>query len=127
MSGTYSVGGRVPLNDTTLPSQASSVPQSGCMLVTGRIKLDGAIQYILAQLVGACVAAWACQSLWPAEAVASANLGIPLPNPMPGEGVAWPTVQIVCVVEFILTFLLMTAGKDGIYGNTDDVANFERQ
>ncbi|MGI9428291.1 MAG: aquaporin, partial [Bythopirellula sp.] len=40
----------------------------------------------------------------------------PLPNPMPGEGVAWPTVQIVCVVEFILTFLLMTA----IFGTAVD-------
>jgi len=86
------------------------------MLATGRIKLDGALQYILAQLVGACVAAWACQSLWPAEAVASANLGIPLPGTMPAEGVAWPTVQVICVAEFILTFLLMTA----IFGTAVD-------
>lgn len=86
------------------------------MLVTGRIKVDGAIQYILAQLAGACLAAWACQSLWPAEAVAAGGLGIPLPNPMPGEGVAWPTVPIICAVEFILTFLLMTA----IFGTAVD-------
>ncbi len=86
------------------------------MLLTGRIKLDGALQYILAQLVGACVAAWACQSLWPAEAVASANLGIPLPGTMPVDGVMWPTVNGIVILEFILTFLLMTA----IFGTAVD-------
>ena len=79
------------------------------MLVTGRIKIDGAVQYILAQLAGACVAAWACQSLWPAEAVEAAMLGIPLPGTMPAEGVEWPTIGVIFGVEFILTFLLMTA------------------
>lgn len=81
------------------------------MLITGRIKIDGAVQYILAQLVGACLAAWACQSIWPAEAVASANLGIPLPSPgnMPGVEGAWLTLAGLCTAEFIATFLLMTA------------------
>ena len=88
------------------------------MLVTGRIKLDGALQYILAQLVGASVAAWACQSLFPAEAVNAAMLGIPLPAPgnMPGTEGAWLTVGGLCTCEFILSFLLMTA----IFGTAVD-------
>lgn len=85
-------------------------------LTTGRIRLIEAIGYILAQLVGACAAAWACQALWPAEAVVGAQLGIPLPAIMPSEGVEWPTVEIILAVEFILTFLLMTA----IYGTAID-------
>jgi len=86
------------------------------MLVTNRIKLDGAVQYILAQLVGACIAALACQMMWPPEAVISANLGIPLPTTMPAEGVVWPSLGAICGIEFILTFLLMTA----IYGTAID-------
>jgi len=79
------------------------------MLITGRIKLDGALQYILAQLVGACIAAWACQSVWPAEAVTAAQLGVPLPGIMPGAEGAWLTVAGLCICEFIATFLLMIA------------------
>ncbi len=81
------------------------------MLVTGRIKLDGALQYILAQLVGACIAAWACQSVWPAGAVELAQLGVPLPaaGNMPGAEGAWLTLSGLCVCEFIGAFLLMTA------------------
>jgi aquaporin TIP len=88
------------------------------MLVTGRIKLDGALQYILAQLAGASVAAWACQSIFPVEAVNSAMLGIPLPaaGNMPGTEGAWLTVGGLCVCEFILSFLLMTA----IFGTAVD-------
>lgn len=86
------------------------------LLTTGRIKIDGALQYILAQLAGACVAAWACAMLWPPAAVASAKIGIPLPGAMPGEGLDWPTVPIIFAVEMILTFLLMTA----IYGTAID-------
>ena len=51
-------------------------------LVAGRIKPDGAVQYILAQLAGASVAAWACLSLFPTEAVDSANSASRSP-PMP--------------------------------------------
>ena len=81
------------------------------MLVTGRIKLDGALQYVLAQLAGACLAAWACQSIWPAEAIELAQLGVPLPaaGNMPGTAGAWLTVGGLCVCEFIATFLLMIA------------------
>jgi aquaporin Z len=86
------------------------------MLVVGRIKLDLATLYILAQLLGAAVASWACVSLYPVEAIESAKLGIPLPGTMPGEGVVWPTTNVILVVEFILTFLLMTA----IYGTAID-------
>ncbi len=86
------------------------------MLVTGRIGFPGAVQYILAQLVGASLAAWACISLFPAAAVQSAKLGIPLPGVMPGPEAAWPTVGVILGVEFILTFLLMTA----IFGTAVD-------
>jgi MIP family channel proteins len=82
------------------------------MLVTGRIKIDGAIQYVVAQLVGASLAAWACATIWPADTVAAAQLGIPLPGTMPAAGVAWPTNNVILLAEFIMTFLLMTA----IYG-----------
>ncbi len=88
------------------------------MLVTGRIKFDRAVQYILAQLVGGTVAAWACHSFFPAAAVTSAKLGIPLPGAgnMPGTEGAWLTLPILLGVEFVLTFLLMTA----IFGTAVD-------
>ncbi len=88
------------------------------MLVTGRIKVDRAVQYILAQLVGGTVAAWACHSFFPAAAVTSAKLGIPLPGAgnMPGTEGAWLTLPILLGVEFVLTFLLMTA----IFGTAVD-------
>ena len=82
------------------------------MLVVGRIKSDRAVQYILAQLAGATLAAFACAKLWPAEAVTSAKLGIPLPP----DGVAWITPNVVLAIEFILTFLLVTA----IFGTAVD-------
>src|SRR4051794_21903285 len=47
------------------------------MLVTGRIRGDRAVQYILAQLAGAALAAWACKCFFPVDAVNAANLGIP--------------------------------------------------
>ena len=88
------------------------------MLVTGRIKFDGAVQYILAQLVGASVAAWACQSFFPTAVVDAAKLGIPLPGAgnMPGEEGAWLTLPVLLAVEFVLSFLLMTA----IFGTAVD-------
>ena len=78
-------------------------------LSTRRIGLPSAAAYIIAQLVGATVAAAACQYIFPAEAVAGAKLGIPLPS-------AWATTGVVLVTEFILTYLLMTA----IYGTAVD-------
>ena len=86
------------------------------MLVVGRIKPDRAVQYILAQLAGATLAAWACWCFFPVEAVNAADLGIPLPGPLPGEQGAWVTVPVLLGVEFVLTFLLMTA----IYGTAVD-------
>ena len=87
-------------------------------LTTGRIKIEGAVQYILAQLLGASVAAYACLQFFPREAVDSAKLGIPLPGAgnMPGEEGAWLTMPVLLAVEFVLTFLLMTA----IYGTAVD-------
>lgn len=83
------------------------------MLVTGRIKPALAVSYIGSQLLGSTVAAYLCKFIFPAAAVTSANLGIPLPG-------GWidpsSVVMIVLIVEFVLTFLLITA----IFGTAVD-------
>ena len=71
-------------------------------LVTGRLSLPLAVQYIISQLVGATVAACACKAIFPVMAVDSAKLGIPLPAD-------WVTLNVLLLTEFITTFLLMTA------------------
>jgi MIP family channel proteins len=86
------------------------------LLVTRRITGVRAVQYILAQLAGALLASWACANFFPAAAVASAKLGIPFPTVSPAEDAAWVTVPILLGVEFVLTFMLMTA----IYGAAID-------
>jgi aquaporin Z len=80
------------------------------MLATGRIKPPLAGAYIAAQLLGATLAALVCQGVFPAEAVDGAKLGIPLP------GGQWVTTPVLLTVEFVLTFLLMTA----IFGTAVD-------
>ncbi len=72
------------------------------LLSTGRISLPLAVQYIVSQCVGATVAALACKAIFPAMAVDSAKLGIPLPAD-------WVTTEVLLLTEFITTFLLMTA------------------
>ncbi len=72
------------------------------MLVTKRISAIGAVVYILAQLAGATLAAAICKMTFPADAVAAANLGIPLPA-------SWATTGTVLLIEAVLTFLLVTA------------------
>jgi glycerol uptake facilitator-like aquaporin len=57
---------------------------------------------VLSQLAGATLAAAICCSVFPSGAVDEANLGSPLPGPWVGPGV-------LLVVEFVLTFLLVTA------------------
>ncbi len=81
------------------------------MLAVGRIKPDRAVQYVLAQLAGATLAAYLCKSFWPAEAVKTAMLGIPLPAPtnMPGVEGAWLTMPVLLGLEAVATFLLVTA------------------
>jgi aquaporin Z len=79
------------------------------MLATGRIAPAGAASYIVSQLAGATVAAKACAMIFPASAVAEANLGIPLPA-------SWATTGTVIGVEIILTFMLMVA----IFGTAVD-------
>jgi aquaporin Z len=83
-------------------------------LSTGRISPPLAVLYIISQLVGAVVAAAACQAIFPAEAVSAAKLGIPLPPAPPGGD--WVTVPVILLAEFIMTFLLMTA----IFGTAVD-------
>ena len=72
------------------------------MLVTRRIRAPLAVLYIVAQLAGAVVGAAVCRATFPTEAIAAAQLGIPLPAP-------WASTTTVLIVEFVLTFLLMTA------------------
>ena len=72
------------------------------MLVTGRIAPALGFLYIVAQLLGATLAALICREVFPAEAIRSATLGIPLPAPWVGAGT-------LLVVEFVTTFLLVTS------------------
>lgn len=78
-------------------------------LVTGRIKPGLAFTYVIAQLLGATTAAGICRVVFPADAVAQARLGIPLPAP-------WATTGVVLTMEFVMTYLLMTA----IFGTAVD-------
>lgn len=79
------------------------------MLSTGRITPPKAGVYIIAQLVGATIAAFCCSMIYPEAAVNAAKLGIPLPS-------AWVDTPVLLLTEFILTFLLMTA----IFGTAVD-------
>jgi aquaporin Z len=72
------------------------------MLSTGRISVTRALIYIGAQCAGSMTAAIICKAVFPVAAVVEANLGIPLPA-------AWATPGTVFVLEFVMTFLLMTA------------------
>jgi MIP family channel proteins len=72
------------------------------MLVTGRIKPALAILYIVAQLLGASIAALTCREIFPMEAINAGMLGIPLPA-------AWASTGTIFCVEFVLTFLLVTS------------------
>lgn len=87
------------------------------MLATGRIKPALAVSYIGSQLLGSIIAAYLCKFIFPAAVVASANLGIPLPDTS-DKGWIDPNsvVMIVLIVEFVLTFLLITA----IFGTAVD-------
>jgi MIP family channel proteins len=86
------------------------------LLITRRITPVRTLQYILAQLAGATLAAWACACFFPVAAVTSAKLGIPFPGISPAEDLAWVSVPVLLGVEFVLTFMLMTA----IYGTAID-------
>jgi MIP family channel proteins len=78
-------------------------------LATRRIVPADAAVYVVAQLAGATVAAQACAMMFPATAVAEANLGIPLPA-------SWASAGTVLGVEILLTFLLVIA----IFGTVID-------
>ncbi len=78
--------------------------------VTKRISLPQAGGYIVSQLIGGTIAAAACNFIFPEVIVDAARLGIPLPGP------EWVTTETIVIVEFILTFLLMTA----IFGTAVD-------
>ncbi len=72
------------------------------MLVARRISAPLAFLYIVAQLLGASIAAITCREIFPPEAVNAAMLGIPLPA-------AWAGAGTVFCVEATLTFLLVTS------------------
>jgi MIP family channel proteins len=82
---------------------------TAAFVVTRRIAPRLAIMYVIAQLLGATTAAGFCRFIFPAEAVAAAKLGIPLPA-------AWATTGTVLVAEFLMTYLLMTS----IFGTAVD-------
>jgi aquaporin Z len=71
-------------------------------LVTGRITPTLGAAYIVAQLLGATVAAALCRAIFPVEVVTATHLGLPLPAP-------WASTGVVLLTEFILTYLLMTS------------------
>ena len=77
--------------------------------VTGRLPLTNLGPYIVAQLVGATTAAFICRAIFPVDAVAQAQLGIPLPA-------TWASPGVILLAEFIMTFLLMTS----IFGTAVD-------
>src|SRR5918912_387007 len=66
--------------------------------VTKRLPLLSVGPYIISQLLGAVVAASICRGIFPVEAVAQAQLGIPLPA-------AWASAGVVITAEFVMTFL----------------------
>ena len=72
------------------------------MLVTRRIAPPLAFLYVVAQLLGASVAAVTCREIFPAEAVRAAMLGLPLPA-------SWATTWTVFCAEATMTFLLVTS------------------
>jgi aquaporin Z len=80
------------------------------MLITGRIDPVRTGCYIVSQCLGSVIAAVACRAIFPSDAVAEANLGIPLPS-RPET-----SVGVIVMAEFIMTFLLVTA----IYGTAID-------
>lgn len=71
-------------------------------LVTGRIKPELALAYVIAQIAGATTAAGVCRVIFPAEAVAATTLGLPLPTP-------WASTGVILLAEFVMTSLLMTS------------------
>lgn len=75
------------------------------MLVTGRIGAKLSVLYIVAQCLASVLAAFLCTQIYPAAAVESANLGIPLPP----DTEAPEIVATVLLAEIIMTFLLVTA------------------
>jgi len=81
------------------------------MLVTKRIKLPMALLYVVAQLLGATLAAGVCFASFPINASNETVLGTPLPPDS-----EWITPNLVIGVEGVLTFLLMTA----IFGTAID-------
>ena len=76
------------------------------MLATGRIRPPMALSYIVSQCLAGTVAAFLCGIIFASDAVESAKLGIPLPPP---ESKMTVSTGIVLLVEFILTFFLVTA------------------
>src|SRR3954465_798557 len=59
---------------------------------TGRIAPTKAVMYIAAQLIGATLAAAACNAIYPGPAVNASELGIPLPA-------GWVSVPILLLTE----------------------------
>lgn len=79
--------------------------------ITGKINSAGAIGYIVAQCLGAIVAAAVIKLVLPAAALAEVGMGTPAVNTAAGI-----TVGMALVMEIVLTFFLMFA----VYGTAMD-------
>src|SRR5713226_1853154 len=77
--------------------------------VTKRLPAMSVGPYIIAQLLGATVAALVCRVTFPVEAINQGQLGVPLPA-------AWAPAAVVVALEFVMTYLLMTS----IFGTAVD-------
>jgi MIP family channel proteins len=77
--------------------------------VTKRLPAISVGPYIGAQLLGATAAALVCRITFPVEAINQGQLGVPLPA-------AWAQPPVVLVLEFVMTYLLMTS----IFGTAVD-------
>jgi MIP family channel proteins len=77
--------------------------------VTKRLPAMSVGPYIGAQLLGATAAALVCRITFPVEAINQGQLGVPLPA-------AWASQLTVVVLEFVMTYLLMTS----IFGTAVD-------
>jgi MIP family channel proteins len=95
---------------------------TAAMLVTGRIKANDAVVYLISQVAGAVIAALCLKGLFPAGDVESAKLGATLGKPEIMEALGPGKILII---EAFLTFLLVTTifgvavdprGPKNVYG-----------
>ena len=80
------------------------------MILTGRIDAPKGLGYIVAQVLGAVVAALIVSVSFPAEAVKASNLGTPLLASGIGVGVG---ILLEAIATFFLVFVIFGTAVDG--------------